>query len=128
MIDEELRALRKYIVSECKVNCGIGLRDISSDDYPYVEILPVNPIPLYYNTSKLFVMNMEVTLRITVDRKNEIEAFDVLERLLKKVLQFNRKYGHSVEPGAEAVPEYDEDNTTYMISVPFILKLTAQDT
>ena len=77
MITDEMRALEKYINSECKVRCQIGKIDPTPDDYPLVNIIPDRTIPLTYDNRQLILVNFPVTLKIIVADDNVIDAMEV---------------------------------------------------
>ena len=127
MIADEMRALEKYINSKCKVRCQLGKIDPTPDDYPFVNIISNLSIPLSYDNRQLVLVNFPVTLKIIVADDNAIVAMEIFEKLLQKINQFNFHKGHEIEDLTEAVPLYDEEDRTYSISVPYMLRLKVQD-
>jgi hypothetical protein len=125
MIADTLENLRQYIISEVGENCDIGNKDIAADQYPFIQILGDGAIPIFYDTEKLALANVTGTLRISDLRGNDIRVYEVFEKLLKKINQFETHEGHRIELGDEATPEYTDNN--YIINVPYVLRFAIQD-
>lgn len=126
MIMDELLELKRYITAETKCQCGIGREDLDPESYPYISILFFDPIPVFYKNQKLTISNMHITLKITVARCNELQAFESLVKLLNCLGQFNVYKGNRY-PDGDSINPIETDNT-YELDVPYILHLTAQDT
>lgn len=125
MIHEALINLQEFISSRTNANSGLGNRVPSSIEYPYIQIMVDVGIEINHNTRNLALTNLRGTLKILGDEKNEFKTFEVLEKLLVNINQFDSQEGHRIEIGTVAIPEYVED--IYQISIPYTLRVQLQD-
>ena len=122
---DTLYDLRQYIVSAVGVNCEIGDNDIADDQKPFLKIIPNNTITANFMNTHLNSLDFPVELRIIVDKGQELKALDILDRLMRKINQFNSNEGHRADETIEA--EYIEDKKTYELAVNYKLKLLEHD-
>ena len=116
----ELLNLKKYITSTVGVTCIIGYDEISQSDY--IRIIPA-PFSFKTMNNNVVGTNFPVELQIVVDRDNTIRGFEILEKLVKDISNFNYKSGAKLQE--DGTPEYDENN--FVITVTFNLKTIIQE-
>jgi hypothetical protein len=126
MIYNELYDLRQYIVSNVGVNVEIGDKDVDPNQYPMIKILFDEDGVIHFDNVKTSVIDMPVSLRIISNKGEEIEAFHTLDKLVRKINQFNDHKGHKL--AGSVSPEYVEETKTYEINVLYNMKLLIQDT
>ena len=125
MIFDELYNLRQFLINRLKVNVRIGNTDIGTTEYPIVQILPNEEITVHNVNEKATVLDLPINLKIIVDEKNEVKAFETLDKMLRETNQFSKEKGHSFE--GTVTPEYVEEKKTYEINVSYNLKLLEHD-
>ena len=123
MIVSELYDLKQYLTDKCKCIVGIGDGDTGSNQYPFIKILIDDNTELYKSNNKLNTIDFTTSLKIQVDKNNEIKALEVLERLLLNIDNFNPQSGHYVD---NIAPDYVEER--YEITVSYVLKIILQNT
>jgi len=125
MIFDELFNLRQFLVNRLKVNVRIGNTDLSSNEYPIVQILPNEEMTVHNMNERMTTLDMPINLKIIVDENNEVKAFEMLDKMLRELNQFTAEKGHTLE-GAIS-PEYVDEKKTYEINVSYNLKLLQHD-
>jgi hypothetical protein len=120
----ELLELKEYIISEVAENADITNKDIDPASFPYIKILPDREMTNYFMNRRMNCTDFQITLKIIVSRGNEIEALEVLEKMLLKLNLFNSDKGHRLSD--TFFPEYVDN--TYEINVGYNLKLIKQNT
>ena len=125
MIYDELYDLRQYIISEVGVNCEIGNPDINDTQYPFIKIIFEEDGQANFMLTKETTFDMPVTLRIIVQKGDELKACKTLDRLILKIKQFHDYQGHKL--AGSISPEYDEETKTYSIDALYNLKILIHD-
>jgi hypothetical protein len=125
MIFDELFNLRQFLVNRLKINVRIGNANISNTEYPIVQILANEEMTAHNMNEMLVTLDMPVNLKIIVDEKNEVKAFEMLDKMLREVNQFSKEKGHNLE--GTITPEYVDEKKTYEINVSYNLKLLQHD-
>ena len=125
MIFDELFNLRQFLVNRLKVNVRIGNTDLSSNEYPIVQILPNEEMTVHNMNERMVTLDMPINLKIIVAETNEVKAFEMLDKMLRELNQFASEKGHALE-GAIS-PEYVDEKKTYEINVSYNLKLLQHD-
>jgi hypothetical protein len=98
VIVEELESLKDFIIRECTVNCAIGARDRAPDQLPMVEVVPDLDVPVYDTSNeRLRFVHMPITIRILTGRTDEVGALIIFENVCRKLGQFNREKGHTMD-------------------------------
>ena len=123
MIVSELYDLKQYLTDKCKCNVGIGQQDLGSNQYPFIQILIDDNTELFHSNNKLNTIDFTTSLKIQVDKDNEIKAFEILERLILNIDNFNSQSGHYV---VNIAPDYVDE--IYEINVSYVLKIIIQNT
>jgi hypothetical protein len=126
MIYDELYDLRQYIISNVGVNAEIGNKDADPNQYPLIKILFDEDGVIHFDNVKTSVIDMPISLRIISDKDDEIEALHTLDKLVRKINQFNDHKGHKLEGSIS--PEYVDETKTYEINVLYNFKILIQDT
>jgi hypothetical protein len=125
MIYDELYDLKQYIISTVGVNAEIGNPDIDDTQYPFIKILFEEDGLASFMLTKETTIDLPISLKIIVQKGDELKAFKTLDRLILKINQFNDHKGHKLEGSLS--PEYDDDTKTYNINVGYNLKLILHD-
>ena len=128
MIADELEELVQYIGKNVDAGCGIGVRDLGNSEYPYIQIVPDEPFPNFYDNDKLALVKLRVKIKLMVAKSENdvVIAFRLWEQLMQKLNQFTRQKGHKYPDGLDTVPEYTDN--TYEITTPYLIQLSVQDT
>ena len=125
MIYDELYDLQQYIVSQVGVNCEIGNADIDDTQYPFIKIMFEEDGEAHFMLTKETSLDLPITLRIIVQKGQELKAFKTLDNLVLKINQFNDHKGHKL--AGSISPEYEEETKTYNIDVLYNLKIIIHD-
>jgi hypothetical protein len=110
--------LKTFIGRNCSVKASFGLRDITPDEYPHVQIIPNSDFSISHLAAWDVSLSLSVTLKIIVDRKAEHEALSILMRLLDKLREFKQKEGDTFGDGGTMT--YEEN--IFSISIPYRLR------
>lgn len=120
LIYEELIDLEKYVNNNV-TNCHLGLRDNSADDYPIIELL-TQSFKNYDISKKTSFPVINIDCAIIVAKENEIKAWEVYDKFVEKIKQFNFHRGHKLLQDVEIVREID-----FRIVSKLELRVTCQD-
>ena len=114
--------LKTYIINNVGIDCTIGIDEKDTDTY--IRIIPDQDFDFYKFNEKVAGTNFPVTIEINTDRENTIKGFEILEKLVRKLNQYDDNNGSSLlESGS---PEYTENK--FKISLVYNLKTIIQDT
>ena len=92
-------------------NVHLGLKDFAPSEYPVIQVLIDNPMPVSIHSIKTLSLDISLTVIIVTGKDNIIQALELLEKILKKINQFNDNQGNEIDITVE--PEH-KDNTFEM--------------
>ncbi len=101
-----------------------GTEDFGTDQYPAIQVLVDNSMIIDIKTTKALTLDIPVTVKIIVDKERDSQALELLEKILKKINQFNDQQGNQIDE--TITPEYTDN--TFEISFIYSIKKIILDT